>query len=252
MAGSSDHSEPQDTGAAQLGSRRMAPRSEDAVVETTHELANLITVVLGSLEQLRRQPLDDKGQQQLGRAEWGALRVARLTRQVLSQARGEDGTAEITDLNAVADDFAMVMAGRVDSGVQVAVELTPGPLPVRLDSGLLNLVLRNLVRGLTDGMPGGGEVVLRTRGPRLDGLGAQLTTEVSVSDGGTGMSADVALHATEELFATKPVGKGTGLGLWMARRFASDCGGTVKIETVLGQGTTVRLVFPYAGQVAPR
>lgn len=87
-----------------------------------------MTVVLGSLEQLRRQPLDEGGRWQLGRAEWGLRRVAWLTRQVLFQAQE------------------------------------------------------------------------------------------------------------------------TGLGLWMAHRFASECGGTVKIETAPGQGTTVRLVLPYAGQ----
>ena len=69
-----------------------------------------------------------------------------------------------------------------------------------------------------------------------------------VSDTGTGMDQATLQRIFEPFFTTKPTGQGTGLGLWMAHRFASECGGTVKIETAPGQGTTVRLVFPYAGE----
>lgn len=153
------------------------------------------------------------------------------------------------DLNAAVGGFATIMGAHVGQGVQLTAELAPGRLPVRLDAGLLELVLLNLVRNAADAMPDGGEVVLRTKGPRLDGLGDQLATEVSVSDNGTGMLPAVAHHATEAFFTTKPHGKGTGLGLWMAHRFASTCSGKISIETAPGQGTTVRLALPYAGEV---
>lgn len=208
-------------------------------------------VVSGSLEQLRRQPLNGQGQQQLARAEWGARQAARLTRQVLSEAQGGDGTAAVVDLNAAVGGFAAVMGQHVGPGVQLAAELPPGRLPVRLDAGLLELVLLNLVRNAADAMPDGGKVVLRTGKPRLDGLGNQLAAEVAVSDSGTGMAPAVAQHATEAFFTTKPHGKGTGLGLWMAHRFASAHDGRISIETAPGQGTTVRLSLPYAGDAEP-
>ena len=219
-----------------------------AAAEAAHELANLMTVVLGSLEQLRDQPLDEQGHQQLGRAEWGARQAARLTRQVLSRAQGRDDRPEAADLNVVVNEFATVMGRRLDGGTPVAVELAPSRLPVRLDKGLLELVLLNLARNAADAMPTGGEVVIRTCGPRLDGMGEQRTVEVSVSDSGTGMSPAVARRAMEAFFTTKPPGKGTGLGLWMAERFARAHDGKVAIETAAGRGTTIRLVFPYAGE----
>lgn len=216
-----------------------------------HELANLAMIVSGSLEQLRRQPLSEQGQRQLARAEWGARQVARLTRQVLSQAQDGDGRAEAVDLNAVVDGFAAVMGQHVGKGVRLAAELAPGRLPVRLDAGLLELVLLNLVRNATDAMPEGGQVVLRTKESRLDGLGDQLATEVSVSDTGTGMPPAVARRAAEAFFTTKPGGRGTGLGLWMAQRFADAHAGKLSIQTAPGQGTTVRLSLPYAGDAEP-
>ncbi len=219
--------------------------------DVAHELGNLLTVVSSSLEQLRRQPLDNQGQQQLARAEWGARQAVHLMRQVLSQAQGGDGEAEIVDLNAAVGGFVAIMGQQIDEHVQLAAELAPGRLPVRLDPALLELVLLNLVRNAADAMPDGGMVVIRTRGPRLDGLGDQLATEVSVSDSGTGMAPAVAERAAEAFFTTKPPGKGTGLGLWMAHRFASMCSGKVKIETTPGQGTTIRLDLPYCGDAEP-
>ena len=219
--------------------------------DTAHELANLMTVVSGSLEQLRRQPLSEQGQQQLARAEWGVRQAARLTRQVLSHARGDKDALVVADLNAVVGGFAAVIGQQVREDVLLAAELAARPLPVRLDAGLLELVLLNLVRNASDAIPEGGRVVLLTKGPRLDGLGDQLAVEVAVSDNGTGMAPNVAQQATEAFFTTKPHGKGTGLGLWMAHRFASTHGGKISIETAPGQGTTVRLSLPYAGDAEP-
>ena len=240
-----DHPGGWDTAVVQPDGKEKASLPGSLGADVAHELANLLTVVSNSLEQLRRQPLDKKGQQQLARAEWGARQAVRLTRQVLSQAQGGDGEAEPVDLNAAVGRFVAIMGQRIDEHVQLATELAPGRLLVRLDPALLELVLLNLVRNAADAMPDGGTVVLRTRGPRLDGLGDQLATEVSVSDNGTGMAPAVAERATEAFFTTKPHGEGTGLGLWMAHRFASTYGGKVKIETAPGQGTMVCLALPY-------
>lgn len=246
MIDASNQPRPQQAATAQPGSMEDADRPIPLGADTAHELANLMMVVSGSLEQLRRQPFDERGQQQLARAEWGVRQAAQLTRQVLSQARGEDGTAKVVDLNAVVGEFAAVMGQQAGQGVQLTAQLVPAPLPVRLDASLLELVLLNLVRNAADAMPDGGQVVLRTKGPQLDGLGDQLAAEVAVSDTGTGMAPDVTQRAAEAFFTTKPNGKGTGLGLWMAHRFASTHDGKISIETAPGQGTTVRLALPCA------
>ena len=240
-----------DAAAVQPGFRVDAGSPGSLGADVAHELANLMMVVTGSLEQLRRQPLDEQGQRQLARAEWGAWQAVHLTRQVLSRARGGDDEAEVADLNAAVGRFVAAIGQQVDERVQLAAELVPGPLPVRLDPALLELVLLNLVRNAADAMPDGGTVVIRTRTPRLDSLGDRLATEVSVSDTGTGMAPAVAERAAEAFFTTKPRGKGTGLGLWMGHRFASACGGKITIETRQGQGTTIRLALPCCSDVGP-
>ena len=153
----------------------------------------------------------------------------------------------MVDLNAAVSKFVAAMGQRGDEHVQLTAELARHWMPVRLDDGLLDLVLLSLMRNATEAMANGGKVVLRTCGPCLDGLGYRLATEVSVSDSGTGMLPEVAKRAADVSLTNKPHGNSAGLGLWMAHRFASTCGGKGSIETAPGQGTTVKLALPYAG-----
>jgi len=87
----------------------------------------------------------------------------------------------------------------------------------------------------------------RTRGGRSGCMppprpGAFL--RVAVADTGAGMPPEVLARVGEPFFTTKPAGKGTGLGLTMARQFAERAGGTLRIESAPGQGTTVTLWLP--------
>jgi signal transduction histidine kinase len=211
-----------------------------------HEFNNLLTVVLGSLEQLRRQPLDERGQKQLDRAEWGVQQAGRLSRQVLSFARPQGGAARAVDLNEVLGAFDALLGHAAGDGASLALRLAPQPLPARLDPGQLELAVLNLVRNAADATPAGGSITVRTAGHPVGGPGGQPTVEVSVSDTGTGMAPEVLGRAATAFFTTKEPGRGTGLGLWMVKRFVAAWDGRMDIQTAVGQGTTVRLVFPRA------
>ncbi|WP_254492125.1 ATP-binding protein, partial [Salmonella enterica] len=67
---------------------------------------------------------------------------------------------------------------------------------------------------------------------------------LEVRDTGCGMDAQTKAHATEPFFTTKPLGQGTGLGLSMVYGFARQSGGQMRIESELGQGTTVSIYMP--------
>jgi signal transduction histidine kinase len=85
---------------AKLRSERAALLGSIAA-KVAHEFNNVLTVVLSSLDQLRRQPLDERGQQQLERAEWGARQTTRLAEQVLAFMRNERAEPQVVDVNAV-------------------------------------------------------------------------------------------------------------------------------------------------------
>jgi two-component system, cell cycle sensor histidine kinase and response regulator CckA len=123
---------------------------------------------------------------------------------------------------------------KVDFVLDLAPEL---PLvlgePSALDNALMNLCVNAL-----DAMPDGGELTFRTR------VSPTGQVEVTVADTGQGMSPAVRARAMEPFFTTKPVGKGTGLGLAGVYGTMKAHGGDVDILSEEGRGTQVRLHFP--------
>jgi CheY-like chemotaxis protein len=114
------------------------------------------------------------------------------------------------------------------------------------DPTQLELAVLNLAINARDAMPDGGTIYFTTLpvavvdDPEMaDGD----YVEVAVRDTGSGMSSEIAARAFEPFFTTKEVGKGTGLGLSMVYGVARQSGGTARIESAPGEGTTVKLYF---------
>ncbi|HEX7552160.1 MAG TPA: ATP-binding protein, partial [Geothrix sp.] len=126
---------------------------------------------------------------------------------------------------------------------KVAVELVlQGDLPkVKGDESSISNALMNLCVNALDAMPSGGRLRLST-GVGVDGL---LT--LAVGDTGLGMTPEVMQRAMEPFFTTKPVGKGTGLGLALVYGVMKSHGGKVEIRSEPGQGTEILLSFPHPG-----
>jgi len=106
------------------------------------------------------------------------------------------------------------------------------------DSGALSHALINLCVNAVDAMPQGGTLWLTTRSAPDRGV------TLSVRDSGEGMSPDVIHRAVEPFFTTKPLGKGTGLGLAMVYGTVKAHKGSFEIKSVPGQGSEILLGFP--------
>jgi CheY-like chemotaxis protein len=129
--------------------------------------------------------------------------------------------------------------------IRITTELQDPLGLVAGDEGELSHALMNLCLNALDAMPGTGTLVIRTR--RLAG-GA---IELSVQDDGEGMSPEVLKQAIDPFFTTKPVGKGTGLGLAMVYGTVKAHGGTFDIHSEPGKGTEVMLGFPPIPETGP-
>lgn len=128
----------------------------------------------------------------------------------------------------------------------VRTDLASDAWPVRIDVGEFELVILNLCVNARDAMPDGGSIDIRTRNLpdyKSDKLAGDFVA-VTVTDTGTGMSAETIAHAFEPFFTTKDIGKGSGLGLAQAYGFARSSNGSLKIHSELGHGTTVELLLP--------
>jgi PAS domain S-box-containing protein len=214
-----------------------------------HEFNNLMTVVIASLEQAARRPSSERQGQQLDRALWGARRAGRLTQQMLSFARRQFHDDRPFDLNDVVSGLDQILRQVAGGHVNLAFDLAADPVPARLDAGQLELSLINLIRNAADATPPGGTIVVATRVE--PGRADRPRVVVSVRDNGHGMSAEVVSRSVEPFFTTKAPGHGTGLGLSMVKGFAEQSSGTLEIESIPGQGTTVTLGFPLYDADAP-
>jgi CheY-like chemotaxis protein len=123
------------------------------------------------------------------------------------------------------------------------------PAMVASDLNQLELAILNIVVNARDAMPDGGTITIGAKEHLVEpdhtpGLAPGRYFCISITDDGEGMDEETLQRATEPFFTTKGVGKGTGLGLPMARGVAEQSGGQLTIESAKGIGTTIRLWLP--------
>jgi Histidine kinase-, DNA gyrase B-, and HSP90-like ATPase len=133
----------------------------------------------------------------------------------------------------------------------VEVVAADGLWSTLVDSNQLENALLNLCINARDAMPNGGKLMVETANNSFDGragserdLPPGQYVSLCVSDNGTGMTPDVAAHAFDPFYTTKPIGMGTGLGLSMIYGFVRQSGGQVRIYSEPEAGTTVCLYLP--------
>jgi PAS domain S-box-containing protein len=212
-----------------------------------HDFNNLLMVIKGGVSLLRR-PLTEPERRArlLDGIEQAADRGATLSRQLLTFARRQPLTPESVDLARQIDGMRELLDRTLRGDVQVKTEWAEDLWPVEVDPAELEFVILNLCVNARDAMPKGGVITIRAcNAPAFQQTGLQGDfVALSVIDTGTGMSAEVLEHAFEPFYTTKEIGKGSGLGLPQVHGFARQSGGDIKIDSVVGRGTTVTLWLP--------
>jgi signal transduction histidine kinase len=228
-----------------------------------HDFNNLLTVVTGSLDIARRSLVsgdEARTQRQIDNALKGAQRAAALTRRLLAFSRRQPLAPEAVDVNELVTGMAGDLLART-LGEDIALETVTAPDlrtavvdPNQLENAVLNLAVN--ARDAMADRPRR-RLAIRTANRDLDGLDAARAglapgpyVEVSVVDTGTGIPPETIDRIFEPFFTTKEQGKGTGLGLPTVFGFMKQSGGTVLIDSTVGEGTTVRLLLP-AGELEP-
>ena len=226
-----------------------------------HDFNNLLAVIMGNLELVADELIDDSDLAKLlGVAVAATEDAATLTQRLLAFSRNQPLAPRVGDANAMVGKLVTLMHGTLDESVVLKTVLVNGPAPVYVDPGQLESALLNLVVNARDAMPRGGAITIETGALRVDAANDEALSGlvpgdyvvVGVSDTGSGMASEVVEHAFEPFFTTKDVGEGSGLGLSMVFGFAKQSGGHVTIDSEVGRGTTVRLYLPVAQGVAER
>ncbi len=184
------------------------------------------------LEQMQKQLAESQKLDALGQLTGGFARRQSVNPQAINLAER---------INAVRD----VLDTGVGSAVRLAFDIDEDIWSVTVDIAEFETALINLAINARDAMPGGGTITIAARNDTLDEEpNAGEYVAISVQDSGTGIAPDVLGKIFDPFFTTKPIGKGTGLGLSQVHGFAHQAGGTVKVTSQLGKGTTVTILLP--------
>ena len=173
----------------------------------------------------------------LGEVKESTRRISELVAAVRSYSQMDRASMQEIDVTDGLESTLTMLAHKLRDGVTVERDYGDGVPRIEAYAGELNQVWTNLIDNAADAMDGAGTLRLATR---VDGD----SVVVEIGDTGPGMPPDVAARAFEAFYTTKDVGKGTGLGLDIARRIVVERhGGTIAIDSRPGR-TVLRVRIP--------
>jgi PAS domain S-box-containing protein len=218
-----------------------------------HDFNNLLTIINTNCElALDALPPGAEIRADIEEARQAGTRGAALTRQLLAFSRRQVLHPELIDLSVVVSGMEKMLRRVLGEDVTLECDLSTGLPHVRADLGQLEQVLMNLVLNSRDAMPDGGRITISASPAQVDadmsrreaGLEAGSYVILTVADTGAGMDAATRDRIFEPFFTTKGVGKGTGLGLAMVYGVVKQSGGSIRVESEPGRGTSITIYFP--------
>jgi len=224
-----------------------------------HDFNNLLAVILGNSEAIdcdRLCPDDAEAVQEIIEA---SHRGATLVKQLLSFARRSDLRLSHADVQEVLSDVDKLLRRVLPANISLEISQRAGLWRVRLDRGMFESALLNIVINARDAMPQGGAITIETSNVRIDNEYIETRDEdvkpgryvmVAVTDTGHGIEEGVLPYVFEPFFTTKGSSNDTGLGLAMVQGFVKQSAGAIRIYSEPGHGTAIKMHFPAADEEA--
>ncbi len=225
-----------------------------------HDFNNLMAIVMQCSDLLRRRPAvagDGAALELVQDCREAAHSGAAVTGRLLAFAREQQLHPQPVRLDEFLESARPLLVRATGEGRRCSFDIeTPAPA-IRVEPGQLVTALINLLANARDATQSDGRIGIAVRRMRLESrsdawptLAAGDWVEVAVADDGVGMDASRVEGAVEPFYSTKPVASGAGLGLSVVQGFVVQSGGDLRIDSVPGGGTTVRLLFPEDRQAA--
>jgi len=217
-----------------------------------HDFNNILTAILGAahLAAMDAEPGSDIATE-LEQIDIAARRAQALVRQLLGFARREPGKPVATDLCAIIREVGRLMRSAVPPTVRFVGIDRCEPVFVLADPTHLHQILMNLCANAAEAIADrDGAITIRLRRIEDNPTGlarrAEGWVELQVEDTGHGLSADLRERIFDAFFTTKPLGKGTGLGLAVVQGLVQDMGGRIAVDSAPGKGARFSVILPAA------
>jgi PAS domain S-box-containing protein len=219
-----------------------------------HDFNNLLTPIMGGLELIASRVEEPRLKRIAETALESTRRGAKLTGQLLAFSRIQRISMAPVAVNEVIDAMRRLLRHTLGGAVKIDTRLDPQVGHGICDANQLENAILNLAINARDAMPEGGTLIISTEcvqlGEEPDHPAGDFV-RITVRDTGIGMGPEVLARATEPFYSTKPLGKGTGLGLAQVYGIAQQAGGTLRIESEAGEGTAVHILLPAAPAPPP-
>ncbi len=215
--------------------------------EINNPLAGILTFARLMSRTLETGEVDDAARaaclKNLGLIQRETERCTRIVRSLLDFARARPIELREVDATAALEEALSLTQHKLQLQQVVLTKDLDGGAIVRGDFGQLRQVFVNLVLNACDAMPDGG--TLTTTAKKVDD---GKSVEISVTDTGTGIAPENLSRIFDPFFTTKQMG--TGLGLSVVYGVVEKHGGSMKAQSRLGEGTTMTIRLPLAGEAA--
>jgi len=246
--------------------RLMRNREMEAVGRLTgafaHDFNNILTAMRGNLDLYDEVTDPVEKRRIMQEAQAATARAANLTQQLLTYSGKAILRPQHIATGAFVTDFVAMMGRNLPEEIALRLEVCDNPPPLKVDVQTLEMVLTNLVRNAADaiveqcdidGRSVAGEITLScapmampasSAAPAASEIRAGNYLRLALLDTGPGIPADVLPHICEPFYTTKPLGRGSGLGLAMAQGFAEQSGGALRVSNPSEGGALVELFLP--------
>jgi PAS domain S-box-containing protein len=217
-----------------------------------HDLNNVLTPLLISVQVLKEKVTDDDGQKLLEALETNVRRGASLVKQVLAFGRGVAGERTLVYPAHVVREIKQIVHETFPKSVKFEFHSPADLWPIIGDPTQLHQVLLNLCVNARDAMPKGGALAIHMENVIFDEVYAGMNLEarpgpyvcIKVEDTGTGIPKAIQDKIFDPFFTTKALGTGTGLGLSTTLAIVKSHGGFINFNSAPGKGTTFKVYFP--------
>jgi PAS domain S-box-containing protein len=220
-----------------------------------HDFNNLLTAIrMTASVVIDELPAGSPIADELREIERSVDRGSALTRQLLAFSKREILQPALLDAAEVITGIEPMLRRLITSDAELEIRARPQHWRVLADRGQLEQVVLNLAINARDAIADRGRLFIGVETTTIDvatargnpGLLPRDYVTITVRDTGIGMSPEVQAHLFEPFYTTKDVGKGTGLGLSTVYAIVQQCGGTVAVDSALGNGSTFTVFLPRA------
>ncbi|MGI9101764.1 MAG: sensor histidine kinase [Terriglobales bacterium] len=224
---------------AQLAAYEKYAALAQLALGAAHEINNPLLGILSHLELQLKDVTDPDEREEIQQCIQGAKRISTTLHGLINYAR--PGPLLLTKVHIgrlVEDTLSFLRYQPMFRPLKVETNIAHDLPAITADSNQLSQILMNLLLNAAEATPEGGAISIEAQKIKF-----MEYVEIAVRDTGCGIPADILPHVLEPFFTTKR-GKGTGLGLSISHAYVRSHGGDIKVESLPGRGTTVRIVLP--------